>query len=164
MYESSMPPLIHALGALAKVLKKADAHCEARKIDPQALLQFRLYPDMLPFARQVQITCDFAKGCGARLAGIPVPSYEDTEKTFGDLQARIAKTLDFVSGLKKEQFDGAETRAVTLKVAGREMTMPGQDYYHSFVLPNFYFHMAMAYAILRHNGVELGKGDFLGRS
>jgi uncharacterized protein len=163
MYDDAIPPLMHSLTALAKILKKADAHVQSKKIDPGALLNFRLYPDMLPFIRQVLIACDFAKGCGARLAGIPVPSFEDTEKNFDDLQARIARTMDFINGLKKEQFAGAQTRTVTVKVAGQDMSMPGHTYLHSFVLPNFYFHMTTAYNILRHNGLELGKGDFMGR-
>jgi uncharacterized protein len=163
MYESSIPYLIHGLKSLSGVLKKAEAHCAARNIDPSALLSYRLYPDMLPLIRQVLIACDFAKGCGARLSGHPVPSYTDDEKTFADLQARIAKTIDFVSGINKSEFADAAKRNVTIKVAGQEMSMPGHDYFHGFVLPNFYFHMTTAYNILRHNGVELGKGDFMGR-
>jgi uncharacterized protein len=163
MFETSIPPLTHSLKALSAILKKAEAHCTARKIDPNALLSDRLYPDMLPFARQVQIACDFVKGAGARLAGVAVPSYPDEEKSFEDLQARITKTLDFVGGLARDSFADAAKRSVTLKVAGQEMTMPGQDYYSGFVIPNFYFHMTTAYNILRHNGVELGKGDFMGR-
>ncbi len=163
MYDSSVPYLIHGLKSLSGILKKADAHCVSRKIDPNALLAYRLYPDMLPFIRQVLIACDFVKGCGARLSGQAVPSFADEEKTFEDLQARITKTIDFVSGIGKAEFADAGTRTVTIKVAGNEMSMPGHDYLHGFVLPNFYFHMATAYNILRHNGVELGKGDFMGR-
>jgi uncharacterized protein len=163
MFETSIPPLNHSLKSLSAILHKAEAHCAAHKIDPNALLSDRLYPNMLPFARQVQIACDFVKGAGARLSGTAVPSYADDEKSFADLQARIAKTLDFVGGLPRENFADAAKRNVTLKVAGQEMTMPGQEYYSSFVIPNFYFHMTTAYNILRHNGVELGKGDFMGR-
>ncbi len=164
MYDKSLAQLRHQLTALSTVLKKAEAHCEARKIDAQALLAFRLYPDMLPFVRQVQIGCDFAKGAAARLAGEAVPSYSDDEKSFSDVQARIAKTLAFMDGIAKDRYQGAAERMVTVKVAGKDRTMSGEDYFNSFVLPNFYFHLTTAYAILRHNGVELGKGDFLGRS
>jgi uncharacterized protein len=164
MFDISIPHLTHYLNSLSTILKKAEAHCEAKKIDSSVLLNFRLFPDMLPFTRQVQIACDFAKGCGARLAGVAVPSYEDTEKTFADLQARIAKTLEFLAGFTKEQLAGAATRSVSIKVAGKEHTMSGTDYFSGFVVPNFYFHMTTAYNILRHNGVELGKGDFMGRT
>lgn len=164
MYDSSIVPLSHALKALSAILKKAEAHCEARKIDPNALLTARLFPDMLPFIRQVLIACDHAKGCAARLAGVAVPSYADEEKTFAELQARIAKTLDFIGSLKREQFADAATRTVSLKIGGKDMEFKGAAYLSSSVLPNFYFHMTTAYNILRHNGVELGKGDFLGRT
>lgn len=164
MYDSSIAPMSHSLKALAAILKKAEAHCEARKIDPNALLTARLYPDMLPLTRQVQLTCDFAKGCGARLAGLPVPSFPDEEKTFAELQARIAKTLDFIGGIRREQFDGAATRTVTIKVGGKDTEFTGAAYFSGFVLPNFYFHLATAYNILRHNGLEIGKNDFLGRN
>jgi uncharacterized protein len=164
MYDRSIPHLTHGLTALSGLLKKAEAHCAARKIDPQALLTYRLYPDMLPLIRQVLIACDFVKGCGARLASQPVPSYADEEKTFEDLQARIAKTIAFVGSIPKDAFADAAERTVTIKVGGQEMSMSGQEYFHGFVLPNFYFHMTTAYNILRHNGVELGKGDFMGRS
>jgi uncharacterized protein len=163
MYDSSIPYLTHGLKALSAILKKAESHCAGRKIDPNALLTYRLYPDMLPFIRQVLIACDFVKGCGARLSGQPVPNYADEEKTFEDLQARIAKTADFVGGINKSDFADAGKRMVTIKVAGQDMSMTGHDYFHGFVLPNFYFHMTTAYNILRHNGVELGKGDFMGR-
>lgn len=164
MYDSSIVPLSHSLKALAAILKKAEAYCEAKKIDPNALLTDRLYPDMLPFNRQVHIATDQAKGCGARLTGIAVPSYPDVEKTFPELQARIAKTLDFLGGLKKEQFAGAATRTVTIKIGGKDTELAGAAYLSSAVLPNFYFHVTTAYNILRHNGLEIGKGDFLGRN
>jgi uncharacterized protein len=164
MFDSSIPHLTHYLKALSAVLKKAEAHCAAKKIDPNALLNARLFPDMLPLTRQVQIACDFAKGAAARLAGVAVPSYADTEASFADLQARIAKTLEFVGSFKKDQYADAATRSVTIKVAGQEMSMPGSDYLNSFVLPNFYFHVTTAYNILRHNGLELGKADYMGRS
>ena len=164
MFDSSIPHLVHHLKALSAILSKAETHCEVRKIDPNALLTARLFPDMLPFIRQVLIACDFVKGCGARLAGLPVPSFPDEEKTFAELQARIAKTLDFIGGLKREQFADAATRTVTVKVAGKDTEFTGAVYFSSFVVPNFYFHMATAYNILRHNGLEIGKGDFLGRN
>lgn len=154
----------HSLKALAAILKKAETYCEAKKIDPNALLADRLYPDMLPFNRQVHIATDQAKGCGARLTGIAVPSYPDEEKTFAELQARIAKTLDFLGSLKREQFADAATRTVTLKIGGKDTELKGATYLSSAVLPNFYFHVTTAYNILRHNGLEIGKGDFLGRN
>jgi uncharacterized protein len=164
MYDSSIPHLTHYLKSLSALLKKAEAHCAAKKIDPNALLNARLFPDMLPLTRQVQIACDFAKGAAARLAGVAVPSYADTEASFADLQERIAKTLEFVGSFKKDQYADAATRSVTIKVAGQEMNMPGSDYLSGFVLPNFYFHVTTAYNILRHNGLELGKADYMGRS
>ena len=164
MFDSSIVPLSHSLKALAAILTKAEAYCEARKIDPDALLTARLYPDMLPLNRQVHIATDQAKGCGARLAGIAVPSYPDEEKTFAELQARITKTLDFIGGLKREQFADAATRTVTLKIGGKDTELKGAAYLSSAVLPNFYFHLTTAYNILRHNGLEIGKGDFLGRN
>ena len=164
MFDSSIVPLSHSLKALAAILKKAEAYCETRKIDPNALLTARLYPDMLPLNRQVHIATDQAKGCGARLTGIAVPSYPDDEKTFAELQARIAKTLDFIGGLKREQFADAATRTVTIKIGGKDTELKGAAYLSSAVLPNFYFHLTTAYNILRHNGLEIGKGDFLGRN
>jgi uncharacterized protein len=163
MYETTIPFLQHSLKAMSAILAKAEAHCEAKKIDPAALLNFRIYPDMLPFTRQITLATDFAKGCGARLAGIPVPSFEDTEKTFPDLKARIAKTLDFLGSLKPEQFKDAAARTVTLKVAGNDMSMPAPEYFQGFAIPNFHFHLTTAYNILRHNGVEIGKFDYMGR-
>ena len=164
MFDTTIPHLTHYLKALSAILKKAEAHCEAKKIEPNALLTFRLFPDMLPFTRQVQIACDFAKGCAARLAGVAVPSYVDDEKTFAELQARIAKTIEFIGSFKKEQFAGSATRDVTIKVGGKDMVMPGSQYFSAAVVPNFYFHLTTAYNILRHNGIELGKSDFMGRT
>lgn len=164
MYEASVPVLTHFLKGLSAILKKAEAHCEARKIDPDAILLARLFPDMFNFTRQVQLVTDFAKGAGARLAGIPVPSFADEEKTFAELQARIAKTIDFLGTLRKEQFAEAATRTVTIKVAGNDMSFPGGEYFMGYAIPNFYFHLATAYNILRHNGIELGKRDFMGRA
>ena len=164
IYEASVPVLTHFLKGLSAILKKAEAHCEARKIDPDAILLARLFPDMFNFTRQVQLVTDFAKGAGARLAGIAVPSFADEEKTFAELQARIAKTIDFLGNLRKEQFAEAATRTVTIKVAGSDMSFPGGEYFMGYAIPNFYFHLATAYNILRHNGIELGKRDFMGRS
>lgn len=164
MYEASVPVLSHFLRGLSGILKKAEAHCAARKIDPDAILQARLFPDMFAFTRQVQLATDFAKGAGARLAGLPVPSFPDEEKTFAELQARIARTLDFLGTLRKEQFADAATRTIVIKVAGNEMSFPGGEYFMGYAVPNFYFHLATAYDILRHNGVELGKRDFMGRA
>jgi len=163
MYAQSVSALDHGLKALSGVLAKAAAHCEAKKIDPSALTAFRLFPDMLPFTRQVLIACDFAKGCGARLAGIEVPSFADTETTFPDLQARIDKTRAFLATLTPAQLEGAETRIVKIKLGGQDMELTGQQYLSGAVMPNFYFHCTTAYNILRHNGVELGKADFMGR-
>ena len=164
MFDTSVPILSHYLKGLSAILTKAEAHCEAKKIDSNALLQARLFPDMFAFARQVQLVTDFAKGAGARLAGIAVPSFADEEKTFGELQARIAKTIDFLSTLTKEQFADAASRTVTIKAGGTEMSFPGAEYFASYALPNFYFHLTTAYNILRHNGLELGKKDFMGRA
>ena len=164
MYDSSIAPISHSLKALAAILKKAEAHCEAKKIDPNALLTARLFPDMLTLIRQVLIATDHAKGCGARLSGTANPSFPDEEKTFAELQARIAKTLDFLGSLKREQFADAAKRTVTIKVGGKDVELTGATYLSSSALPNFYFHVTTAYNILRHNGVEIGKGDFLGRN
>jgi len=163
MFDSYVPVLIHFLKALSAILKKAESHCAARKIDPEALLGARLYPDMYPLRRQVQLTTDFAKGIGARLAGLPVPSYPDVEMSFAELQARLAKTMEFLCTLTKSHFDGAETRPIAIKVAGQEMNFSGGEYLAGFALPNFYFHLTTAYNILRHNGLEIGKGDYMGR-
>ena len=162
MFDSSIPVFTQFLKALSAILKKAEAYCEAKKIDSDALLTARLFPDMFPLRRQVQLACDFAKGAGARLAGIPVPSFPDEEKTFAELQARIAKTLDFLHTLKKEQFADAAARTVTLKIGGQDMSFPGATYLRHFALANFYFHLTTAYDILRHNGLEIGKRDFMG--
>jgi uncharacterized protein len=163
IYDNSIPVLIHNLQSVGKMLAKAEAHCETRKIDKAVMLGMRLAPDMFNLTRQVQLVTDFAKGCAARLTGAPPPPYPDEETTFESLQARLDKCVAYLKSLDKTAFAGAETRDVTLKVAGRDMTLPGQDYVNHFVLPNVYFHMATAYNILRHNGVELGKGDFMGR-
>lgn len=163
MYAQTIPFLVHNLKATSALLKKAEAHCETKKIDKAVMLGLRLAPDMFDLKRQVMLVTDFAKGAGARLAGVAIPSYADEESTFEQLQARLAKTIEFLGSLPKSAFDGAESREVTFKVRGQDVKMSGLDYYNSAALPNFYFHMTTAYNILRHNGVELGKGDFLMR-
>jgi hypothetical protein len=162
MYQSSIPVFVHQLENLSKILDKASAHAEFKKIDPAVFINARLAPDMYPLSRQIQIASDVVKGCAARLSGIEVPSYKDDETTFSDLQARIAKTIDFLKSVNAAQIDGSEERTVTLKMHDKETHFTGQPYLLYFVLPNFYFHISMAYAILWHNGVEIGKTDFIG--
>jgi hypothetical protein len=162
MYQIVIPVFTRALGNLSAILGKAAAHADAKKIDPSIFINARLAPDMFPLARQVQIATDGVKGCAARLAGVEIPSYADTETTFPELQARIAKTLAFIKSISPEQFDGSEDRTVTLKLRENETQFLGLPYLLDFVLPNLYFHMTATYAILRHNGVEIGKTDYLG--
>jgi hypothetical protein len=150
------------LANLDKVLTKAEADCEARKIDPQVYLNDRLAPDMLPFLRQVQITSDQAKNGSSRLAGVEPPKWADDEKTFAELHARVQKTIAHLKAFKPQQFDGAESRAIELKFPNATLSFTGKDYFFKFVVPNFYFHYTTAYDILRHNGVQIGKRDFLG--
>ncbi|MCF7965391.1 MAG: DUF1993 family protein [Methylobacter tundripaludum] len=162
MYQASIPVFVRMLGNLSAILDKAAAHAEAKKIDPAIFVNARLTPDMYPLSRQVQIATDMVKGCAARLAGIEVPRYEDNETTFAELQARIAKTKAFLQSVSAEQIDGSEDRKITLKFGSRELNLLGQAYLLDFVLPNFHFHLTTAYAILRHNGVEIGKKDYTG--
>ena len=162
MYQASVPVFERTLKALDVILDKAAAYATERKIDPTVLLTARLYPDMFALTRQVQIATDHAKGASARLAGVAVPSFTDNEATFPDLKARIAKTLEFIATVKPAQIDGSEARDITLKAGPRELNFKGQDYLLFFALPNFYFHVTTAFAILRHNGVPIGKLDFLG--
>lgn len=164
MYEICVPPCIHALKNLATILEKGAAHAEVRKIEPAVLVGARLYPDMFPLARQVQIASDVAKAGAARLAGIEPPSYADDEASFPELLARVGKTVAFLESIKPVQLDGSESRTIKWKIRDRDFSMPGQSYLSGWVLPNLYFHVTTAYDILRHNGVELGKGDYLGRS
>jgi len=161
MYQVSVPRLANTLRNLSAILDKAQSHAEARKIDPLVLTNARLYPDMLPMKRQVQIACDTAKGSVARLAGVEIPKHEDTEETFAELKARIAKTVDFIQTFKPAQIDGSEEKAIRLKLGQREVDYKGMQYLLGHALPNFYFHVVTAYDILRHNGVELGKRDYL---
>jgi hypothetical protein len=163
MYQASIPTLVHMLRNLDGILAKAGAHAEAKRIDPSVLVSSRLYPDMFPLARQVQIATDMAKGCGARLAGQEPPRYEDTEATLSELSGRIHKTIAYLESLKAEAIEGSEARVITLKLRDASVTFQGTSYLLNFVLPNFYFHVTAAYAILRHNGVELGKQDYLGK-
>ena len=162
MYQASAPRFARMLRNLSAILTTAQAHCEAKKLDPAALTTCRLFPDMFPLTRQVQIACDQAKGAMARLAGVEPPKHEDTEQTFPELQARIAKVLDYVESMKAAQIDGSETREVVLKMRAGELRLKGLDYLFSHAYPNFYFHVTTTYNILRHNGVELGKKDFVG--
>jgi uncharacterized protein len=162
MYQASIPNFIRMLGNLSSILNKAVNQIEAKKIDPSIFINARLAPDMYPLSRQIQIATDMAKGCAARLAGIEVPIYEDNEATFAELQLRIAKTIAFLQSINANQIDGSEEHKVTLKLRGNEMNFIGQPYLLNFVIPNFYFHITTAYAILRHNGIEIGKMDFVG--
>ncbi|WP_434628001.1 DUF1993 domain-containing protein [Chromobacterium sp. CV08] len=162
LYPMSLPVLERGLNNLAAILRKAETDAEARKIAPEVLLNARLAPDMFPLLRQVQIVSDTAKGCAARLAGVEVPSFADDEQSFGELLQRIAKTLDFIGAIRPEQLADAADREVVLKLRGEEVRFDGQSYLSLFVLPNFYFHLTAAYGILRHNGVPLGKTDYLG--
>ena len=162
MYQASVPVLLKMLSNLSGILTKAAEYAEARKIDPGVLLATRLFPDMFPLVRQVQIAADFAKGAGARLAGVDAPSFPDTETSFAELQERLAKTRAFLSSLKPEQIDGSEDRQISFKVHTMEFNFKGLDYLTTFALPNFYFHMTTAYGILRASGLAIGKQDFVG--
>ena len=162
MYQASAPRFANILHNLSALLDKAQAHCEAKKIDPLVLTASRLYPDMFALARQVQVACDTAKGAMARLAGVEIPKYEDSEKTFEELKARIAKTVAFVETFKPAQLEGSEEKTIVLKLGSREVTFKGMQYLLGYAHPNFYFHVVTAYDILRHNGVELGKRDYIG--
>ncbi len=163
MYEASIPVFIRSLNNLSAILDKAVASAEARKIDPSVFIQGRLAPDMHPLPRQIQIATDGAKGCAARLAEIEVPSFPDTETTFPELKERIAKTVAFLEAIKPEQLEGSEDRTIVLKFPGNELSFTGRAFLLGFALPNLFFHVTAAYAILRHNGVDVGKMDYLGR-
>jgi hypothetical protein len=173
MYDVSIPVLARALTNVSAMLDKAEAYAAAKKFDSVVLVQARLFPDMHPLARQVQIACNTAKGSAARLAGIDVPMHEDNEKTFGELKARIAKTLDVLKSVTAAQMQDAENRAIKINIPSGshfetlypsgEWNLTGIRYLTEFLLPNFFFHVGMVYALLRKNGVEIGKSDFLGR-
>jgi uncharacterized protein len=162
-YDATVPAYLQILGSLSGLLGKAEAHCKAKNIAPEVLLTSRLYPDMLPFTKQIQLASDFAaKGC-ARLTQSEVPSTPDTETTFEELKQRLAKTIDYVKGFKPAQFEGADAKNVTFPIGpDKTMTLTGQQFLSGFSFPNFYFHAAIAHGILRHNGVEIGKRDFMG--
>ncbi|MEH2567343.1 DUF1993 domain-containing protein [Bradyrhizobium sp. AZCC 2289] len=164
-YDATVPAFLQILGSLSGLLAKAEAHCKAKNIQPDVLLGARLYPDMLPLTKQIQIACDFAGKSCARLTGSEVPTTPDTEKTFEELKQRLAKTIDYVKSFKPAQFDGADARDVTFPIGpSNSMTLSGQQFVSRFAFPNFYFHAATTHGILRHNGVEIGKRDFLGVS
>jgi uncharacterized protein len=162
LYDVSIPIFTLSLNNLAAILDKAASHADEKKVDPEALPATRLIIDMLPLSAQVQIACDTAKGAAARLAGVEIPKHEDTEATISELKARVAKTLEFIRTIKPEQLQGAETREVILQFPESKLKFNGLNYLTNFALPNFFFHVTMAYALLRKNGVELGKRDFLG--
>ena len=156
IYDASIPPLIHMLGSLSTILSKGEAH---GGIDPA---EARLAPDMLPLKNQVYIATDGAKGCGARLAGVDIPKYEDTETTYPELKARVAKTITFLKTLDRKSFTGAENKEIVLKFPNTTLEYNGRDYVGNFVMPNTFFHITTVYGILRHRGVKLGKNDYLG--
>jgi hypothetical protein len=162
IYDASIPVLQRMLRNLSAILDKAAAHASARKIDPAVLLSMRLAPDMFPLIRQVQTSTDFAKAIALRLAGREPPKWDDNEKTIDDLKLRIDRALKLLSEVNRHDLEAAETREVTVSPGGRQFTFNGADYLFRFSLPNFYFHVTMAYAILRHAGIELGKRDFIG--
>ena len=163
LFDTTVPLFKQLLGALSAVLAKAQAQAETRKIEPAALLQARLAPDMFPLLRQVRVACDFAKSVAGRLAGVDLPVFEDNEQSFDDLQARIAKTLAFLNGLTPAQFDGSATREIVTQAGTpKEKRFAGQSYLLNYGLPHFFFHVTTAYNILRHNGMDVGKTDFIG--
>jgi hypothetical protein len=162
MYQASVPVFRHQIMALSKILAKGEEHATTRKIDHSALIQCRLYPDMFPLARQIQIASDTAKSAAARLAGIEVPSWEDKETTFAQLRERCERTDEYLATFKPEQIDGSEDRQIVLKLRDNQVTFTGQQYLLGFATPNFYFHITTAYALLRQCGVDIGKRDFLG--
>jgi len=162
MYQASVPRFVNILGNLSSILDKAQAHVDAKKLDSAALTTYRLFPDMLPMTKQVQIACDTAKGVAARLAGVEIPVYEDNEKTLADLKARIAKTVAFLQTMTPGQIDGTEDKEIVIKRGDKETRYKGMQFLLGHVLPNFYFHVTTTYNILRHNGIEIGKRDYLG--
>ena len=163
MYQASVPRFANILSNLSSILDKAQAHIDARKIDPATLTTYRLFPDMLPFTKQVQIACDTAKGAVARLAGIENPVHEDNEKTLPELKARIAKTLAFIQSVSPAQIDGTEDKDIVIRRGETETHYKGMQFLLGSAIPNIYFHVTTAYNILRHNGVEIGKRDYLGK-
>ncbi len=162
MYQASVPRFVNILGNLSNILDKAQAHVDAKKLDVTALTGFRIYPDMFPMSRQVQIACDTAKGVVARLAGLEIPKDEDTETTLAELKARIAKTIAFIQGVTPAQIDGTEDKAIVTRRGDKETHYKGMQFLLGHAVPNIYFHVTTTYNILRHNGIEIGKRDFLG--
>jgi uncharacterized protein len=162
MHRQSVAVFDRFLAALSAILTKAEAHCEARKIKPEVILAARLFPDMLPFMKQVQLACDFSARGSARLAGQDPKGFPDIETTFAELQARIAAARSYIAGLKAEDFAAAPSRQITFKAGPNDMTLNGEDFLSFYALPQFYFHLTTAYDILRMQGVELGKRDFMG--
>lgn len=162
IYEATIPVLIRMLNSLSAIIDKAENYAEQKKIEPSVLLNARLAPDMYPLLRQIQIATDAAKGCAGRLAKIELPIFEDNELSFMELKQRISKTVEFLQSISSSQLQGSEDSTITLKIRGNEISFKGDDYAMNFALPNFYFHVTMAYAILRHNGLDVGKRDFLG--
>lgn len=161
MFDATISPLTRTLKNLSHILQKGEEYADAKKIEHSVILNARLFPDMYPLTRQVQIATDMSKGAAARLAGVEIPKYEDTETTFAELQTRISKTLAFIETIHSEQLIDAETREITINVRKVDLKFSGQDYLLQWVMPNVHFHVVTAYNILRHNGVELGKPDFL---
>lgn len=162
MHARSIAVYDRFLNNLSHLLTKAEAHCAAKNIKPEAMLTFRLFPDMFPFVRQVQLSCDFAARAAARLAGEEPKSFPDTETSFAELQDRITAARGYMAGFDAARYDGAEARMITIKMRGNEVSMTGENFLNLYSLPQFYFHIATAYNILRHNGVEIGKGDYMG--
>ena len=162
MYQASVPRFVNILGNLANILDKAQAHVDAKKLADATLTGYRLFPDMLPMTTQVQIACDSAKGVVARLAGVEIPVFEDNETTLAALKARVVKTMAFIQTITPEQIDGTEDKAIVTKRGEKETHYKGMQFLLGHAIPNFYFHVTTAYNILRHNGVEIGKRDFLG--
>ena len=163
MYDASIPHLKHMLNNLSAILKKGSDYATSKKFEPAVLVNARLFPDMFALAKQIQIATDQAKGCAARLAGIDIPKFEDNDTTFDALQVRIARTVAFLDSIKADQVNGSEDRNIVFQVHETQMEFKGRDYVFGWVFPNFYFHLTTAYNILRHNGVEIGKKDYLGR-
>lgn len=162
MYQASVPRFVNILGNLSNILDKAQVHLDAKKLDDPTLAGYRLFPDMLPLKTQVQIACDTAKGVAARLAGVDIPVFEDNEKTLSDLKARIAKTIAFLQTVSPAQVDGTEDKDIVIKRGDKETHYKGMQFLLGHAIPNFYFHVTTTYNILRHNGIEIGKRDYIG--
>ena len=162
MYQASVPRFVNILGNLSNILDKAQAHADSKKIDGGTLTGYRLFPDMLPLSTQVQIACDTAKGVVARLSGVEAPVFEDNEKTLAELKARIGKTIAFIQSVSAARIDGTEDKEIVTKRGDKETRYKGMQFLLGHAIPNFYFHVTTTYNILRHNGIEIGKRDYLG--